>query len=494
MNITDNQRISFALGLVVGNRLCALEKTDDLIQDVIESNKQPIELGKGKVLTLKYGEKAASKGSLVRLPVSIINNSVYNKGVAGFIATFQYNSSYLTYEGFESSAWPGFCKTSIGLSGSALEAYVAELSAFASFTTVEEGIMCNDFSNGSITVYGKRSEAVQEDMIVGYILLRVTSNLPDDVPAIPVYNRGNQGTGLGSELITFSDQGGQLTYHYIATESGVPVGLISGEIVIDGYVKPPSYSYTGGGGGYGGGGGSGGGGYISGGSGGGSGTGSVGGGFYIGGAGGGSGTADIIISVGGTVIGSVTIPVQKGENNFNVDFPIEIPPDVSGDISWEIIITPDDEDASWYIFIPINGLIIFINVPTPREEVNSSITPPPVKHSKWETLKLIDLFYESFFGGDVVWVLEYILETMKLVDFAYEREFGGSVTPEDPLYYVETMKLLDFFFESMSSLSTEMYEEGIVLKDFFEEKISSVFPESRGEVASIIDIFYEREL
>ena len=46
----------------------------------------------------------------------------------------------------------------------------------------------------------------------------------------------------------------------------------------------------------------------------------------------------------------------------------------------------------------------------------------------------------------------------------------------------------------MSSMSTEKYEEGIILKDFFKETFSSIFPENSGEVASIVDLFYEREL
>lgn len=379
MNLTENQRRSFMLGLMIGRRFCSLKKTTGVVQSGTVVNKKPSSVNKGDVLTLKYGSKNGVRGELVKIPISIVNNSSYNEGVAGFIVDMGYDPNYLEYVDFELDAWSGELRNVRDLSQ-------AELNEFLSFKIPHSYSFVDDtqVSQGKLRVYGQKPKAEQLDLRIGYATFRVKANVPDSMSTLYIENRAGKGTGTGSELLTLRPDG----YYYIA-RNGKPIVHVSGEISLTSSVKPPSYSIVGGGGGT-----SSGGGYIGGGGGSGGGGGyggsvSIGGGFFVGGSGGGTGTGNLGIYVGGTLVDTIIFPVVKGDNYIDITQDIVIPPGVSGEISWEIIVTPDDEDADWYIFIPAFGLKIDITVEIPREDAGT-IPIPPVFVGGLEKVTILD--------------------------------------------------------------------------------------------------------
>ena len=378
MNITENQRRSFLLGLILGRRFVSLKKSDNVIQSGTAENKEPASVNKGDTLTLKYGSKNGIRGELVKLPVSILNIDAFdskmnNQGIAGFIIDQRFNPDYLEYVDFELDGWGGELRNIHDMSQAELDEYLAYNSAhnysFVDDTGVNQGIL---------RVYGKVSVAKHSDMRIGYVTFKVKADVPDTISTLYIENPAGNGTGNGSELL--SKLPGDL-YYFIAQKQGnshIPIIHTSGTISLSSNVKPPSYSYVGGGGGYSGGSGGGGGGYIGGGSGGGGGSASVGGGFYVGGTGTGGGTGHVNIYVGGVIVGTATFPVIKGDNMLDLDIPIIIPPGVSGSVSFEVVVEPDNPDDEWYVLIPAFGIKINVTVEIPREEAGSIPIPPLV--------------------------------------------------------------------------------------------------------------------
>jgi hypothetical protein len=320
----------------------------------------PASVNKGDILTLKYGSKNGVRGELVKIPISIVNNSAYNKGVGGFIIDQRYNPNYLEFVSFELDAWVGTIKNIRDLTQSELNEYLA-YNSLHNYCIVDD----TNVNNGVIRVYGKKLKAEQLDLRIGYITYRVRSDVPDSVGTIYIDNPSIQGTGSGSELLTIQNE----HYYYFIK----PIVHPSCEISLTSSVKPPSYSYVGGGGGYiggaGGGGGSGGGGSLGG-------SASIGGGIFIGGTGSGGGTGRVDIYVGGVLVGSGTFPFIKGDTMLDLDIPIEIPPGVSGDVSYDIVLEPDDPDDELYIFIPAFSIKIDITVDVPIEEAGTIIIKP----------------------------------------------------------------------------------------------------------------------
>ena len=420
MNITENQRRSFLLGLILGRRFVSLKKSDNVIQSGTVVNKVPASVNKGDTLTLKFGSKNGVRGELVKVPVSIVNNSAYNKGVAGFIIHQNFNPNYLEYVDFELDGWGGELRNIHDMSQAELNEYLAYNSlhdySFVDDTQVDKGI---------IRIYGKKPKAEQVDVRVGYVVYRVKSTVPDTVSSITIENPSVQGTGSGSELLTIQNG----NYYYFIK----PIIHPSCEISLTSNVKPPSYSYVGGGGGHSGGGG---GGYIGGGSGGGGGSASVGGGFYVGGTGTGGGTGHVNIYVGGVLVGTATFPVIKGDNMLDLDIPLDIPPGVSGDISFEIVVEPDNPDDEWYVFIPAFSIKIDVTVEVPREEAGSIPIPPLVlggadKVTIQDGIRIVEIVIPAGEEGkycDIVTILDNVrIRTITSFKVAY----GDVITIKD---------------------------------------------------------------